>query len=136
MTSPPRYLLDTNTVSHLLRQHPAVIRHVLAVPISALAISVITEAELRYGLARRPEAQKLHLAVHELLRRLDILDWHRACAQRYGDLRAALEASGKSLAPLDLLIATQALASDCILVTNDQAFAHASDLKREDWTAG
>jgi tRNA(fMet)-specific endonuclease VapC len=134
MAGMTRYLLDTNTVSHLLRQHPAVVRHVVALPISALAISVITEAELRYGLARRPEAKKLHTAVDELLRRLDILDWNRACTQRYGNLRAALESCGKSLAPLDLLIATHALASNYILVTNDQAFAHVADLKREDWT--
>lgn len=129
-----RYLLDTNTISLLLRQHPVVVRHILAVPMSALAISVITEAELLYGLARRPKASKLHQAVDELLLRLDVLDWNRLCAKHYGNLRSTLESHGKSLAPLDLLIAAHALASHSILVTNDRAFAHVPGLEREDWT--
>lgn len=87
-----------------------------------------------YGLARRPEATRLRQAVGELLRRLDILDWNRACTQCYGSLRATLESCGKPLAPLDLLIAAHALVSDAILVTNDQAFAQAPGLQREDWT--
>ena len=64
-----RYMLDTNTVSHLIREHPAVVRRLLAVPMAAVCISSITKAELLFGLARRPEAKRLHTAVGEFLRR-------------------------------------------------------------------
>lgn len=37
-----RYMLDTNTVSHLLRQHPAVVGRVVATPMAALCISAVT----------------------------------------------------------------------------------------------
>ncbi len=33
-----RYMLDTNTVSHLIREHPAVVRRLLAVPMAAVCI--------------------------------------------------------------------------------------------------
>ena len=64
-----RYMPDTNTVSHLIRKHPAVVRRALAVPVAAVCISSITAGELLFGLARRPEAKRLHTAVGEFLRR-------------------------------------------------------------------
>lgn len=129
-----RYMLDTNTVSHLLREHPAVVRHVLATPMSALCISAITEGELQFGLAKRPDAKRLHLAVAAFLQRVDVLAWDSAIAKDYGVVRAATERQGKVLAPLDMLIAGHALSSRAILVTNDQAFSQIDHLAIEDWT--
>nr|WP_315228379.1 type II toxin-antitoxin system VapC family toxin [uncultured Albidiferax sp.] len=129
-----RYLLDTNTVSHLLKRHPAVARRVVAVPMAALCISAITEGELLFGLAKRPDATRVQAAVRELLLRLDVLPWDRAAAARYGPLRAALVGLGKPLAPMDLLIAAHALSADAVVVTNDQAFRQVPGLAMEDWT--
>jgi len=78
-----RYMLDTNTVSHLLRGHPVVAQRVVSVPMTALCISAITQGELLFGLARRPDAKQLHGAVREFLKRLDVLPWD--CHARTGD---------------------------------------------------
>jgi tRNA(fMet)-specific endonuclease VapC len=129
------YMLDTNTVCHLLREHPAVARRVVAAPITSLCISSITEGELLFGLAKRPDAKRLHLAVREFLRRVDVLPWGSAIAERYGTVRADMERQGKILAPLDLLIATHALETSTVLVTNDRAFGQVVGLHHEDWTA-
>ena len=129
-----QYMLDTNTVSHLVKQHPAVALRLVAAPIASVCISAITEGELLYGLAKRPDATRLHSAVRELLRCVDVLPWDSPVAERYGAVRAALERKGKSLAPLDLQIAAHALSVGAILVTNDQAFKHATGLQLEDWT--
>ena len=129
-----RFMLDTNTVSFLIKGHPVVARHVVAVPLSSLCISAITEGELRYGLAKRPDATRLHQLVREFLRRVNVLPWDTVVAARYGVVRAALAAQGKTLAPLDLLIAAHALAAEAILVTNDGAFAQLPDVLCEDWT--
>ena len=130
-----RYMLDTNTVSHLIREHPGVVRRVLAIPMAAVCISSITEGELLFGLARRPEAKRLHTAVREFLRRVDVLPWDSDVAVRYGAARAALERQGKTLGPLDLLIASHGLHAGAVLVTNDRAFAQVDGLRVEDWTA-
>ena len=129
-----RYLLDTNTVSHLIKAHRAVARRVAAAPMTALCLSAITEGELLFGLAKRPDAPRLHLAVRELLRCVDVLPWDSASAARYGTVRAALERAGKTLAPLDMLIAAHALQMEAILVTSDRAFRQVVDLHIEDWT--
>lgn len=129
-----RYMLDTNTVSHLLRSHPAVAQRIVQVPMASLCISAVTQGELLFGLAKRPSAMALHLAVREFLRRVDILPWDSAVAENYGTVRARMAEVGKVLAPLDMLIAVHALNEGAVLVTNDQAFRQMTRLKVEDWT--
>ena len=129
-----RYMLDTNTVSHLIKAHPIVAQHVIALPMGSICISALTEGELLFGLAKRPEAKRLHLLVREFLRRVDVLPWQSDIAECYGKLRADLEQQGKILAPLDLLIAAHALGTGAVLVTNDRAFSQVTDLIIEDWT--
>ena len=129
-----RYMLDTNTVSHLLKKHPSVARRVVAVPITALCISAITQGELLFGLAKRPDATALHEAVREFLRRVDVLPWDAATSEDYGTARAASQREGRVLAPMDLLIGAHALSIDAVLVTNDRAFGQLTGLSIEDWT--
>lgn len=128
-------MLDTNSVSHLVRKHPKVAQRLVESAPSSLCISAVTEGELLFGLANRPDATRLHLAVREFLKRVDVLPWDRGAAARYGLLRADLTRHGHGLAPLDLLIAAHALAIDAVLVTSDRAFARVPRLVVEDWTA-
>ena len=128
------YMLDTNMVSHLLKAHPAVVNRVVSAPMAALCISAITEGEIFFGLAKRPQAKRLQRAVQELLRRVDVFPWDSAAAECYGTLRAGMERHGLILAPLDLLIAAHASAVGAVLVMDDQAFCQVSNLQVEDWT--
>jgi tRNA(fMet)-specific endonuclease VapC len=129
-----RYMLDTNTVSYLVRQHPVVVRRVTSVPVPALSVSAITAGELIYGLMRLPDAHRLHRAVTEFIRRIDVLPWENNTAARYGAIKAEMERQGTALGPLDLLIAAHALAVAAVLVTSDRAFNRVAGLQIEDWT--
>ena len=129
-----RYMLDTNMVSHLIKGNAHTIRQVIALQMKSLCISVITEAEMLFSLAKHPTATRLHIAVREMLRRIDVLTWDSIVAERYGLIRANMEQKGIILAPLDLLIATHALSVGAILVTNDKAFSQVANLIVEDWT--
>jgi len=129
-----RYMLDTNMVSHLIKAHPAVTQRIVDIPMEQLCISAITAGELLFGLAKRPDAKRLHNIVKEFLKRVEVLPWDGTIAERYGPVRAELQQSGKILAPLDLLIATHALAAATILVTNDRAFGQVTGLQLENWT--
>ncbi len=71
----------------------------------------------------------------DLLREITVLPWTEATGNVYGGLRASLRRTGKSLAPLDLLIAAHALEAGATLVTNDAAFRHVPGLVVEDWRA-
>jgi len=131
-----KFMLDTNMVSHLIKEHPVVARRVVAVPMAGLFISAITEGELLFGLAKRPDAKRLHRVVREFLLCVDVLPWDSAIADRYGMIRAVMEGNGKILGALDLLIAAHALSVDAVLVTSDRAFSQVPNLAIEDWTDG
>jgi len=129
-----RYMLDTNMVSHLIKKHSAVMPRLESIPMSSICVSSVTEGELLFGLAKRPDSTRLRRVVHEFLLRADVLPWDTHVAQEYGTLRAELERTGQPLAPMDLMIASHARCVDAILVTNDGVFAHVPHLKFEDWT--
>jgi tRNA(fMet)-specific endonuclease VapC len=95
--------------------------------------SVVTEAEIRFGLAHRPYKAALRASLERMLSTIDILPWTSATARRYGPLRAELAARGKPLAPLDLMIAAHALAEGATLLTADRAFAQAPGLAVQDY---
>lgn len=99
-----------------------------------IAISAVTEGELLYGLARRNYPAALTERVRQFLLRVDVLAWDHDVARACADLRASCEARGVSLAPLDMMIAAQAVAADSMLVTNDKAFSRVADpLRMENW---
>jgi len=132
---PVRYLLDTNIASYLIKgEFPRLRDKLTKLPISDIGISVITEAELRFGVNRKPGATRLKQAVDEFFLRVEILPWDSAAAQHYADLRGALEDAGTPMANFDMMIAAQALAAGATLVTHDRVFHRVKRLKIEDWT--
>ena len=128
------YMLDTNTVSLIFRLTSSVLSNLSKVSHSSLAVSAITEGELRFGAARRPDATRLHAAIDDFLLRVPILPWDSDAALHYAHLRAALEREGKPLGNLDMLIAAHALSVGATLVTSDRAFGRIKGLEIEDWT--
>jgi tRNA(fMet)-specific endonuclease VapC len=130
-----RYLLDTNVVSYFLSHRPPEVRkHMDQVGLASTAISAITEAELRYGLAKKPEAIRQRYAVEAFLANATILAWDSAAAKRYGALRVQQQRKGRPLSTEDLMIAAHALSAGLKLVTHDEAFSYVDGLKTEDWT--
>ena len=132
----PRYMLDTNTAGYIIRGEPAVVReHLLNVVMANVCVSAITEAELLRGVARKPEAKRLPLAVKEFLLRVEILPWDSDAADAYAQLRTACENEGKPLGAMDMLIAAHCVAVGTVLITNDKAFYNVGHhLLLEDWT--
>lgn len=125
-------MLDTNAVTAIIKDRAKTLSANLNERPSC--ISVITEAELRFGLSRRAVNIELRRIVENYLTSVDILPWTSASAQRYGLLRAELDALGKPLAPMDLLIASHAMAEDCTLVSADRAFTQVPGLRLLDWS--
>jgi len=130
------FMLDTNTVSYLLKnQYPVIKDHLNKIPIDSVCISVITEAELLRGVQKKPEAINLAKLVKAFLIRTTICTWDSTAAQEYANFRTACESEGKSLSAMDMLIASHSLATEATLVTNDKAFYQMKHLLQlEDWT--
>jgi tRNA(fMet)-specific endonuclease VapC len=130
----PVYLLDTNTVSYLLNGRSRTARRKLDDNLSDAAISAVTEGELRFGLAKNPQAVKLRKAIESFLGVITVLPWDSGAARSYGVMRARMAAAGTPLGALDMMIASHAASLDAILVTTDKAFRHAEGLhSRVNW---
>lgn len=90
--------------------------------------------EIRFGLARNP-ALKIGPAVEAFLEGINVLPMTSEAARHYAIVRADLEARGTPIGPLDLLIASHALALGATLVTTDLSeFRRVPGLRSEDWT--
>jgi tRNA(fMet)-specific endonuclease VapC len=128
------YLLDTNIVSYLIKGDRAACARLVAVPIHNVVVSVVTEAELLFGVAKRGNPVELQAKVSAFLERAAVLPWTSPVAQTYASLRANMERKGMLLAPLDMMIGAHALSVGAILVTRDQAFGQIPELQVERWT--
>ncbi|MCY1740749.1 type II toxin-antitoxin system VapC family toxin [Ensifer sp. SL37] len=131
-----RFMLDTNMASYVIKGHPPEVRERLVVlPMDSIVISVVTQAELLYGLARKGHPAALATVIREFLLRVEALPWDEHAATVYGDLRASCASAGITLGALDMMIAAHALATNATLVTHDQAFARVPDgvLAVDDW---
>jgi tRNA(fMet)-specific endonuclease VapC len=128
-------LLDTNIVSYLLKnQFPTVEYRYEASAPGTIAVSSITEAEIFFGIARRPGAARLKTAAEKFFAAAEVLPWESAAARTYGQLRADQERKGRPLSIEDLMIAAHALSQGLTLITHDSVFSHVDGLKTEDWT--
>ena len=104
-------LLDTDTCSYAIRGSSASLDTRLAASdAGSLAVSVITRAELMFGLAKRGNPRSLSRLVSGFLDRIAVLPWDAAAADRYAELRVQLERDGTPIGIFDTMIAGHALA--------------------------
>lgn len=114
------YLLDTDTASYVIKGRSAEIEKRLAsVPPSMVCVSVMTRAELLYGLKRLPGKHPLQLAVRQFLKIVRTLPWDLEAADWYAEIRHQLVSAGQPIGEIDMMIAAQAMASSCKLITNN-----------------
>lgn len=134
-----RYMLDTNMASHVMRGDIKSVRDHLdrATLDGEIALSVISQAELFYGLARRGHPIALGKLIGTFLSGVEVMPWTQTVARCYGDLRATCEAAGVNLTTSDMMIAAHAKAVGAILVTRDKAFQHIKHhlAGLEDWSS-
>jgi tRNA(fMet)-specific endonuclease VapC len=131
-----RYMLDTNICIYAIKHRPPeVLAALRAHEGSGLGVSSITVGELEFGVAKSGSSRNAQ-ALEQFLEPLSVADFDRLAAAHYGRLRAALEAGGTPIGPLDLQIAAHALALDLTLVTNNlREFGRVPGLRLENWVA-
>ena len=101
-----------------------------------LGVSSITVAELEFGAAASKRQGDNFKRLERFLLDLEVIAFDRESARPYGPLRAALQAQGMPIGPMDFLIAAHALALKAILVTNNtREFLRVPGLALEDWSA-
>ena len=129
------YMLDTDTCAFILRRaSDTLLARIQEVPLRQQAMSVVTYAELLYGVQLSSKKKANQDAVDLLSRHLAILDWSSDAAQHYAEIRADLKKKGAMVGANDLMIAAHARSVDATVVTNNtKDFGRVKGLKIENW---
>lgn len=132
----PRYLLDTNILSHLVREPAGTVMHrVAAVGEVAVCTSIVVACELRFGAAKKGSA-RLTDQLEAILSAMTILPLEEPADRHYAEIRNHLHHIGQPIGHNDLLIAAHARSLDLVMVThNEGEFSRVPGLTVENWLA-
>ncbi|HEX2685396.1 MAG TPA: type II toxin-antitoxin system VapC family toxin [Kofleriaceae bacterium] len=131
-----KLLLDTNVCISIMNRDERVRRHLEQHAPSALRMSAITLAELRFGAAKSTQPRRAVTNLNAILSKIGVVPFDDAATARYGELRALLERRGSPIGPLDTLIAAHALSLRWTLAThNVREFRRVPGLGIDDWLA-
>lgn len=129
------FLLDTNIIIYVLKNRFQGLRKKIeAVGIENMCVSSLTVAEMEYGAAKSQNPDAARSRLYEFLTPFEIRDFDTKSAEYYGRIRAKLEKAGNIIGPIDMLIASVALANNCTVITNNtREFIRIERLRVENW---
>lgn len=130
------FLLDTNIIIYTLKNRFESIRTKIEnAGIDNVCVSSLTVAEMEFGAAKSQNPDAARARLYEFLTPFEILPFDANAAEFYGRIRAAMEKTGNVIGPIDLLIASTAIANKCCVVTNNtKEFLRVPNLHVENWT--
>ena len=130
------HLLDTNMVIYIQRGIPSVLQKLLVLGRQGVALPSLVVAELAYGVEKSTHQARNRERLEQLLMEFTVLPWAHSAMWHYAHHFHALRQRGQPIGHMDLLIASQALAEDATLVTNNtREFERIKGLKLENWVA-
>jgi tRNA(fMet)-specific endonuclease VapC len=128
-----RFMLDTDSVSFVLRGEGGVAERLTAHAPSEICLSSMSLSELRFGADKR-RSKRLHKLIDTFVAHIDVVAFDPSAATMFGRVCAALQAKGSPIGTFDTLIAAHALSLNLTLVTNNMKhFKQVHGLKIQNW---
>jgi tRNA(fMet)-specific endonuclease VapC len=129
------YMLDTDTCRYIIKDRPASVRTKFQqLQMEQICISIITYAELLYGVERSSSQRINRSIVDDFVKHLTIQQWDEAAANHYAPIRNHLQSTGQPIGGMDMQIAAHALSLNATLVTNNQRhFSRVPELVTDNW---
>ncbi len=131
------FILDTDICSYIMRRSSArLLERIRAVSLDDQAVSIVTVAELLFGIRLSARLVQAKDAFDAFIPHLAVLDWDYSAAEHYVEIRADLKRRGSPIGSNDLMIAAHARSLDATLVTNNvREFRRVAGLRVENWAA-
>ncbi len=129
------YLLDTDICSYIMkRSHQGLLDKLRRVPLEDIVVSVVTEAELLYGVKLSTKPRVTRASFDAFIKHVAVCDWTRSAAHHYADIRADLHKRGEMICANDLMIAAHARSLGAKIVTNNvREFSRVTGLVVDNW---
>lgn len=133
------YLVDTNVIRELVRNNPTVVAHADSARQVGddIVYSVISKGEIHWGLERLLQSKRriaLTQGTNLILALMGTpVPIDDVVAERFGEVKAALEQKGQRIPNNDIWIAAIALTYGYTLVTADTHFDYVDGLQKVNW---
>ena len=132
-------VLDTTAVSDIMHRKPEALDRLRDLKPRDVILSAPVLAEIRFGLERLdPRSRRRQLLEVELQRLHDVIgwaDWDQESAGLFGSIKSDLQARGKPIDDMDLVIASIALSLGAAVATsNVRHFERIPGLSIEVWS--
>lgn len=130
-----RFLLDTDICIYIRRKRPPeVLAKFRQLKSAEAVLSVVTYAELVYGIEKMRAGSPGYKQLDELLALAEIMPLPVEAGRKYGEIRALLESKGQMIGNNDLWIGAHALSADLTVVTNNEReFRRIPGLRVQNW---
>lgn len=129
-----KYILDTDTLIYFLKGHKKIVEKVAAISLDDMAITIINHTELLFGAFNSIKKKENLEKIEQFLQSITILPFCEQASYLFAEYKASLKKQGTILADLDLIIASIAMQSNSILVTNNvRHFERIRKLTIENW---
>jgi len=117
------------------RSNDEVLKRLRKVLVSDVCISVVTKAELLFGVEMSARQKQDEEALNEFLRYAEVLEFQDEASPHYARICADLKRRGAMIGANDLFIAAHACSLGLTLVTNNtREFGRVRNLALENWT--
>lgn len=129
------HLLDTDIcIEAIRRRSESLLHHLRRHSPLQVAISTVSQAELRFGALNSASPERNLAAAEAFLQPFALLPFGSECVPAYAQLRVELERAGRRIGALDMLIAAQAVTFGLVVVTNNtREFRRVPGLSVENW---
>jgi tRNA(fMet)-specific endonuclease VapC len=132
-----KYVLDTNTVSAIMRSNAGVLKRLKESNRRDVLVPQPVVAEIAYGIARLPRSKQRRLLEERfgvIAETFERIEWTDAVSTAFGEIKARLERKGRPIEDFDVAIAAHAVANEATLVSaNVKHMAGVPDLLLADW---
>ena len=133
-----RLVLDTTAFSAAMRRDSALMKLFEKCRPGDIVTVPPVVAEIQYGLERLDKASKkfnlLKSERDKWLSVITVLPWSNEASERFGEIKADLERSGRLIDDFDIAIAAIAMAHKCsVLTANLGHFQRIKQLKSKSW---
>jgi tRNA(fMet)-specific endonuclease VapC len=128
-----RFMLDTDSVSFVLRGQGGVGERLTEHAPSQVCLSAMSLSELRFGADKR-RSKRLHKLIDIFVANVEVVSFDLAAATMFGRVCSALQAKGSPIGTFDTFIAAHAMSLNLTLITNNMKhFKQVHGLKLQNW---
>ena len=128
-----RYLLDTNHVSAILKNHPAVVARIQALPQAEFGVALPVVGELWFMVFNSARIAQNTTDLERVLSDFSRWEFDFAAATEFGRMKAELRRAGRPTPDVDVQIAAVARVNGITLLTADAHFGAIQGLAVENW---